>query len=107
MRRYLCGVPDKQCEGSNVTINKTGCKVHASSQEAFKCYCRFLVQEGYIKVGTREFQDPKDGYIRVLTKPSHFGAPLRLGKLGEGGASGKGKRFTYIKPGAQGVLLST
>jgi hypothetical protein len=76
-------------------VNKRGVKVHATPQEAFACHARYLISQGYTRLGQREFH--KEGEpIRVLTKKSRFGGILRGGKKGD---SGTGKRLTYRKRG--------
>src|SRR5687767_11681699 len=86
-RRFLCGVPDSRCEGTLTRMHITaGMKTHGSTDEAFKCMKHYLLSEGYTQVGPREFsapptkENPDGGPIRVLTKKSRFGAPLRPGK---------------------------
>ena len=86
MRRYLCGVDMDKCEGGLVSLPKGMSKIHkahSSPQEAFKCHARWLIKQGCTQVGPREFLTP-EGYTRVLTKKSKFGAELRQGKTGEG-----------------------
>jgi len=81
MRRYLCGVPREHCRGALVTApHKAGMKVHGSSTEAFNCMTKYLLKQGYTRVGGREFRPPNGGPIRVLTKKSRFGGALRRGK---------------------------
>lgn len=80
-KKYLCGVPQAQCCGSQSTT--AGClkgtKSHSSTIEAFKCYANYLIRDGYKQVGPREFCKD-DGPIIVLTKKIRFGAVLRGGK---------------------------
>ena len=106
MRVHACGVPGEHCKGSAVVINKAGAKAHKTPQEAFKCRRKYLIAQGYTPVGNRELRDPLTGEVTVLTKPSRFGAPLRLGKRGEQGSAYTGNRVTYVRPGAAGAVLS-
>lgn len=79
-RRYLCGVEYSECSGSYVTTPSGPRKAHGSSEEAFKCMAAYLLRQGFTQVGGREFAAPNNGPIRVLTKKSRFGFPLRPGK---------------------------
>lgn len=86
----LCGTPKQFCSGSNPHMSKSleGVKVHADSEQAFKCYARYLVKErGYERIGSREFKPP-EGYVLVLNKKSNFGGKLRKGKSPKKGAAG-------------------
>jgi hypothetical protein len=96
MKGYTCGVPKGHCSGGEPVLShhlrKPPLKVHNSSVEAFRCHARWLVNvEGYERVGNREFVDPNDGRILVLTKKSRFGGVLRQGKRVE--TSKKSKRL--------------
>lgn len=85
--RYVCGVPKEYCVGSMTGASgglHKGCKMHGTPQEAFKCHAKYLVSQGYVQVGSREFAAPNNGPIRVLTKKSRFGSRCR---------GGKGERF--------------
>ena len=96
MQKYLCGVPKDRCCGASWNVNK-GLhfnRVHDSPVEAFNCHKRYLLSLGYIQIGSREFKDPQDGFIKVLTKKTNFGTPVRRGKVGENVA---GKRCTFMK----------
>lgn len=82
-KRFLCGVPDKNCIGSYTSFNhmmKNCTKSHGTSIEAFKCHAGYLLSLGYTQVGNREFAAPDNGPIRVLTKKTRFGAMVRGGK---------------------------
>ena len=79
-KQYLCGTPLDDCTGATGRLSKSisqGTKRHSSSDEAFKCYKRHLLKQGYIQRGSREFENPTTHYITVLTKKSKFGARLR------------------------------
>lgn len=81
--KHACGVPMEYCTGSNTSVSnglKKSSKIHSSPEDAHKCYGRYLIKEGYKQVGSREYENPKTGYITVLTKKSKFGARLRGGK---------------------------
>ena len=80
--RYLCGTPDNSCTGSHAVlwehIGKT--KTHSSHEEAFACYRRYLVEQGYTPIGSRAYSPPDGGPILVIDKKSRFGGWLRRGK---------------------------
>ena len=96
MYRYLCGVPHSECQGSMTPVNAFLAtdgkrhKTHASRKEAKRCKVRSLLRKGYIQRGPSEFKDPKDGYILVLSKETHFGIRLRTGKEGARNQPDKG-----------------
>lgn len=80
--KYSCGVLSEFCTGGLTQVSsglKKSGKTHSSPQEAFKCYARWLIRQGYKQVGPREFCNG-DGPILVLTKKSRFGSRLRGGK---------------------------
>lgn len=86
---YACGVEVELCTGSvgkgfnHSIINSTSkIRVHASPEGAFNCKKNSLLRKGYTMLGTREFRPPDGGPILILTKPSRFGARLRMGKEG-------------------------
>lgn len=80
----LCGVPEQHCVGGKLgptqSFYRGSKKCHASRVEAFRCYVRYLREQGYERVGPREFAAPNGGPVRVLTKKSRFGGLLRAGK---------------------------
>lgn len=92
MSRYVaCGCPSEECNGAKVLLNngwRGAMKAHTSSEEAFKCHSNWLLKQGFKQCGPREFENPVGGYIRVLSKKSHFGSPLRGGKVGDKGKTG-------------------
>lgn len=87
-RRWMCGTPQDECGGAMVMLDglHASIKAHGSPQDAFKCYVRHLLRQGYVRKGGREFQLPGHP-ILVLTKTSRFGTMLCPGKPG-GAASG-------------------
>jgi hypothetical protein len=106
-RKVFCGTPDALCSGSIVTANAAwdwrrrsggkdvspkSAKLHHSHQEAFKCHCRYLIGQGYKRVGSREFESPS-GPVLVLDKQSHFGMEWRKGKEGDK----SGSRFVPMR----------
>lgn len=103
-RMVMCGTPAEKCYGKNVQIPTSmasqtrGLKAHPTTEDAHKCYCRYLISIGYERLGAREFTKGPDEPILLLNKKSKFGGILRSGKsAGKGGASGGGggskKRF--------------
>jgi hypothetical protein len=80
-QRFLCGVPERECQGSHtqLPVKWPGSrKSHASRKEAKKCYTRYMQGQGYEKVHGGLQKD--DGPVIVLSKESKFGGRLRLGK---------------------------
>jgi hypothetical protein len=83
--KVICGVPDANCSGSS-TAASNGIrhggqrKMHGSHEEAFKCYAKYLLSQGYKQIGSREFAPPDGGPIMLLTKKSKFGSTCRGGK---------------------------
>ena len=98
MRRHICGTPADACMGRPSVVDKEGIGTHATAEEAFACYRRYLISLGFRPVWTRELVDPSDGYVRVLTKRIRFGAPVRRGKRPESG-SAVGNRLADMAPG--------
>ena len=90
--KHLCGVPSEHCGGSlgqlSAGFKAKGYRVHNSPVEAFKCMGRYLVKQGFEKLSSREFRDPKGG-IRVLTKQSRYGGKMRPGKAGRNMPGGR------------------
>jgi hypothetical protein len=81
----LCGVPKNDCNGSFTKTSSglgAASSAHATPREAFACMKRFLLSQGFVQVGSREFAPPGGGPVRVLTKKSRFGGRLRRGKEG-------------------------
>jgi hypothetical protein len=81
--KYLCGVPAQFCTGSNSSVSsafKHNAKLHGSSEDAAKCYGKYLIKQGYKQVGSREYAPPDGGPIHVLTKKCRFGSRFRGGK---------------------------
>ena len=87
MPSFMCGVPRGLCQGTFRKVSKglrsfdDAVKTHGSRLQAFDCYKAYLLQQGYKRIGSREFQKAGEP-ITVLTKKSHFGARLRSGKEG-------------------------
>mgnify|MGYP001587424340 CR=1 FL=1 len=84
---HLCGVPHERCKGSRITTNAgmkdKGFRLgHGTPEAAFRCMVNHLVTSGWTRIGSREFAPPGDGPVRVLTKPTRYGATLRSGKGG-------------------------
>ena len=81
--KFLCGTPQDSCNGTVSAVSSglmRSRKAHISPQDAFSCHAKYLRSLGFKQVGSREFQDPSDGTIRVLTRKGKFGARLRTGK---------------------------
>lgn len=102
MRKYMCGTPADTCGGGKMETNMGWQNVHSSPQDAFKCYRRWLIKQGYTLVGTRELRPPNGGPILVLTKPSHFGGEMRGGKKAQN--LSKSKRLNP-KGGRAGLMI--
>lgn len=92
MRLYTCGVPHSHCTGSYVAANQgqnKGIYAHGSTQQAFACHKKYLLNQGFKQIGSKEFVDPESGYVRVLTRPGKFGGVMRGGKSGDKGGTNK------------------
>lgn len=97
----LCGVPEGACTAGKKKVSQgigKFIKAHSDHTEAFNCHVKWLLSQGYERIGSREFKPSDGGYVRVLTKKSRFGARLRNGK--ESGRSMPPKR-------RGGVAIST
>lgn len=89
--KVLCGVPYEHCKGSTLITDQhfstnaapSGAnKCHVSHEDAFKCMANYLTSVlGFTRISSREFQNPDNGPIRILTRQSKYGAHLRTGKL--------------------------
>ena len=93
-RGYVCGTPREECTGGaaglNFNIRGGVAKIHSSTEEAFRCYSRHLMNHGFKRTGNREFTPDDGGPTRILTKKIRYGGMLRPGKRQDKG----GKRFT-------------
>lgn len=83
--RFLCGVPKDSCVGGFLSTDQkfSTNKCHATRVEAMQCMSRYLIQIGYVRLSSREFVNPQNGYIRMLSKRARFGGRLRSGKGGD------------------------
>ncbi len=104
---FMCGTPKDKCIGSPESVNAALAgprKLHVSSQAAFDCHKKYLMSLGYTQVNdSRALSPPDGGEVRILTKPSRFGARLRNGKEGTRNMSN-----TKIKGGgSRGGLISS
>lgn len=106
----MCGVPAAHCTGgkvaSNAFLRTTAPTAHQSHSEAYKCHRRYLVRVlGYEDIShetAHTFRPPpgvNGGYLRVLTRPSKFGARVRAGK--------DGQRWMPKMRGRSGVVIGT
>lgn len=93
MRRFICGSMHN-CSGSLSQTEIGSMRTHASREEAFKCKVHDLMSRGYIRVGKREFKDPNDGTILILSRITKFGGEMRGGKVEQ-----SSKRTVFMKPG--------
>lgn len=101
MYRFLCGTPEQYCSGKITRLTKGwkgSHRTHSSHLEAFKCHVQYLKKEGFTQIGNREFVDPQDDSVLVLTKKSRFGGKLRRGKEG-------GRSMPSVRTG--GTIIST
>lgn len=91
--KHLCGTPASECSGSPGILSNgfkgRGMRLHNTASEAFSCCRRYLLSQGYVQRGPREFQPKDGGPIRVLTKQSRFGARMRPGKGGRNMPGGR------------------
>lgn len=82
---YMCGVEKDLCTGTATPMNHgmgQGNKTHTSPESAFSCMRKSLLVQGWTQLGSREFQPPGGGPIRILTKKTRFGGRMRNGKEG-------------------------
>jgi hypothetical protein len=100
-------VPFEHCTGGLTSTDqliqgRKSFRGHSTRPEAFGCMRRHLLKSGWSQIGAREFSPPDGGPIRVLTKKSHYGGLMVLGKGGE-----SGKRFMpdSRKSGNRGVII--
>lgn len=82
-----CNTPPEKCSGKIIKVNHAQVnkilKAHSRPQEAFICYSSYLQNQGYRKVGTREFLPAGgEGPILVISRPGKYGLRLRKGKEG-------------------------
>ena len=81
-QRFLCGTPEGQCTGSHAQLTAKwsgSSKVHATREDAKRCYVHYLKSQGYVQLSANEFQ-LGDGPVVVLTRTSRFGGVMRQGK---------------------------
>lgn len=82
--KFLCGVPNLECNGTKlITDQRLGEKAHSSPEDAFRCYANYLIKRGYRRISTREFEHPTTKEILVISRRSKFGSRLRTGKEGQ------------------------
>ena len=83
---FACGVPRINCSGQLAKVShgldNSQIKTHSTHDGAFACMSAYLIKIGYTRIGGREFSPPDGGPVRVLTKRTRYGAPLRNGKEG-------------------------
>lgn len=86
---FLCGSPREHCTGSVATVNAgmrgtNAMRCHSSPEGAFQCHKNYLITVLHYTPcdDQRSLRPPDGGPVRVLTKPSRFGAKLRNGKEG-------------------------
>ena len=85
MRFFYCGVPENECSGQLSKTDHQGLKgsmykVHVSAEQSFNCHTKHLKSRGFIRLSSREYINPVDGSIRVLSRPMKFGLACRWGK---------------------------
>lgn len=85
MRFFYCGSPENMCNGQLTKTDHIGLKgkmlkAHSSAQQAMTCHVSYLKQAGFTRLSAREYLNPHDGSIRVLTKAIRFGLACRWGK---------------------------
>ena len=99
---YTCGVDKRFCSGSAASGSSglRHIRTHSSSEEAFRCMARHLVNdEGYERTGSRTFAPSDGGPILVLDKKSKFGGVLRKGKRGTDTASSASRVMSKKRTG--------
>jgi len=103
-RIYACPTPSEHCTGGRTTVNQfmrsSSVKYHVSSEDAYRCYRRYLIEVlEYKDMGNREFKSPDGGPRVFLAKKSKFGSPMRLGK--------EGARYMPTGKGRSGTIVTT
>lgn len=85
-KQVLCGTPTEYCTGKLALLSNSlkakGYRSHQTSEQAFNCYKKGLLAQGYTQIDSRAFQPPGGGPAQVLTKKSRFGGITRRGKEG-------------------------
>lgn len=83
-RRYkvLCSTPNDYCSGGRLQTDMRSQKkkCHNTHDEAYRCYVKYLISQGYTQYPNREFAPPGGGPRLVLTKRSRYGMHMRRGK---------------------------
>lgn len=81
--KYACGVHE-DCTGERGALSSglqgAGIRLHDSPESAFACMKASLLRQGYTQLDGRAFSPPDSGEVRILTRPSKFGARLQGGK---------------------------
>jgi hypothetical protein len=105
--RVICGVPEQFCTGGHlVSDQKLGTsKAHASHEDAFNCMAKYLVSQGFERLGAREFKDPQTGYVRVLQKKIRYGGLLVSGKTTKGAKGGSRFMPEKKRVGNRGTIV--
>lgn len=104
-RRFICGVPNKDCKGSPSRLGPSGLnvsKTHMNENEVYACQGRFLMSKGYKKLSRREYEAPNGGPITVLSKHP---ASLRTGKKDD--KSAVSNCWTPLGTGKCGVVTDS
>jgi hypothetical protein len=77
--RYICTVPKEHCSGK---LNKDEsskrlkcCTTHSSSREVKRCKAAYLRKQGFIQIGSKEFINPENGYVRVISNKASRSKP--------------------------------
>lgn len=67
---YICNTPPDKCSGRACGASGHASKdrIHTTSGEALKCYESYLSRDGWTKIGTRAWRDPKGGPVLILNK---------------------------------------
>lgn len=79
---YACMTPNKECGGKTTKFSngiKNAPKTHGTPQEAQKCHIRYLLSQGYVKLGPRELW--KEGEPILLLNKASKACRLRGGKI--------------------------
>lgn len=82
-----CPVPVRSCNGSllQAGVGAGRVKVHGDYLQVRRCQSKYLLSEGYERIGSRTFRPPPGSkYPGILILDKRPGMPVLSGKHGEG-----------------------
>lgn len=72
---FTCATPKGDCSGR--TMVESIFKVHSSHEEVIKCKVNYLLKNGYKRLSKREYINPENGRILVLSRKAPRAQPVR------------------------------